>query len=141
MSGGNAEINRDDSPFAYGTHKSLAASAFLYDPGKDFKSCGVQVGVVIKNTTDESEALTTAVYENRVEATLAGGTNNHWAVGDEYEIYRTATYNSLISTTWVDRRFGQKTMKSDLENGLRPEDIDLDQDGRNVFGPQQPEKP
>ena len=140
MSGGRVEVHKDVDPLAIGTHKRGSNSSNLVDPGADFKSCSVQVGSLIKNTTDGSEGAITAVTEDTVSVTLAGGTDNDWDVGDEYEIYITDTYNSIISSIWTDRRFGRKYEKDKLDRGYIPEDIDLDQWQSNVFGPGQPEK-
>lgn len=134
------EIHRDNSPFAIGKHKGSGASASLIVPGADFKSCGVRTGVLIKNTTDVSQGLITSVAEDEIGVTLSGGTNNYWNYGDSYEIYLTSTYNSVISRVGVDRSRGWKTDKKDLENGWRPEDIDIDEEEKDVFGPGQPIK-
>ena len=140
MPGGRVETHRDDSAFATGTHKNLANSAFLNDPGKDFKSCGVQVDSLIRNTTDGSEGAITAVTEDTVSVTLAGGTDNDWDIGDEYEIYITDTYDSIISSVWTDKRYGRKYDKDKLHKGLIPDDIDIDEYRSHVWGPNQPEK-
>jgi hypothetical protein len=140
MPGGVLEKHIDDSPLATGTHKNLAASAYLSDPGADFKSCGVMTDVLIKNTTDGSSGTVSAVTEDTVTGTLSGGTNNSWAIGDTYEIYITATENSTISTIWTDKSRGWRSDKVKLDRGWKPEDVDLDRDERHVFGPGQPEK-
>ena len=135
------ETHMDSSPFTYGTHGRGNNSANLVDPGALFKSLGVRTGVLIKNTTDGSEGTITAVTDDEVTATLTGGTDNDWDVGDEYEIYNTATYNSVISRNLVDRSRGWRVMKdTQLDRGWRVEDVDLDRDERHVFGPGQPEK-
>lgn len=132
------ETHKDDTPFAFGTHRRGANSASLVDPGSDFKSCGVMVGVLIRNTTDGSEGLITNVEEDEIEVTLAGGTDNDWDVGDEYEIYITDTYNSKISAIYVDKSKGWKSDKETLDKGWRPEDVDRDKhDWSDGF----PEKP
>lgn len=134
------ELHKDDDPFATGTHKGPDASADLIVRGADFKSCGVQVGVLIKNTTDGSSGETTAVTENSVSATLAGGTDNAWDYDDEYEIYITDAENSLISSIYVDKRYGRKADREDMGRNLLPEDEDLDEYIDHVFGPGQPER-
>lgn len=140
MAGGAREIHKDDDPFAKGAHKWPANSSVLRDPGKDFKSCGVQTGVLIKNITDGSEGLITAVTEDTITVTLSGGTDNDWDVGDEYEVYITDTYESIISSIWTDRSRGWKSDKDKLNRGWRPEDEDLDRETKHVFGPGQPER-
>ena len=132
------EIHLDDYPLSTGTHKG-AASLTLNDPKADFKSCGVQAGVLVKNTTDGSSGLTVTVTEKTILCTLAGGSLNVFTAGDTYEIYKTDTEDSEISRIYVDRRFGQKIFKhSDINTyGHLHKDEDLDADGRNVFGPGQ----
>ncbi len=144
MGGGAAETHKDDTPFATGTHKN-ATAAVLSDPGADFKSCGVATGVLIKNTTDGSSGTITAVTEDFVTGTLSGGTLNTWTAGDTYEIYITATEDSVISSIWTDLRYGRKSDKIKLHRGLRAEDMDLDEFQEELpdprirpFGPGQP---
>ena len=135
------ETHRDTDPLATGTHKG-AASLTINDPGKDFDSCGVMVGLAVKNTTDVSAGLVTAVTEDTVTCTLAGGSLNTFTNGDTYAIYKTATYNSLISSIYVDKRFGHRAVTRDelTENNLFPEDVDLDENGEKVFGKGQPQR-
>lgn len=135
------EVHRDDTPFAYGTHKRGDNSSKLVNPGADFLSCGVQTDVLIKNTTDGSEGTISSVSEDEIECTLAGGTDNDWDVGDEYEIYLTDTEDSVISSIYTDRSRGWRSDKEQLDEGWRPEDVDLDRDNKHIFGPGQPEKP
>lgn len=141
MSGGRIEIHRDDYPMFAGTHKRGANSAKLVDPGADFKSCGAQVGSLIKNTTDGSSGAITSVTEDEVGVTLAGGTDNDWDVGDEYEIYITDTEDSIISSNWTDLRYGRKYDKDKLVKGIIPGDEDLDEwSTHKIFGPGQPSR-
>lgn len=135
-----AEVHRDIYPLFEGTHKG-ATGLTLNDPGADFLSCGASVGLAIYNDTDESNGLITALTENTVTCTLAGGTLNTWTSGDEYSIYATAAYNTKISTTYTDKRYGRKvTDPAKLDNDLFPEDRDLDEDNEDVFGPGQPQR-
>lgn len=123
------------------TEELATTSLTIYDPGQDFKSCGVSVGVAIRNVTDGSSGLVTAVTEDTVTCTLSGGTNNAFTYGDTYAIYCTATYNSIISTTHTDKRYGRKaTDKNQLIGRLFPKDIDFDEYGEKVFSPGQPRK-
>ena len=137
-------IDDADYPLMTGTHKGADAASILSDPGADFKSCGVDpnVGQLVLNTTDSSEGVVTAVSEDTLTCTLAGGTNNSWANGDTYVILKTGTEDSVISTHWEERRFGTKvTNPAELnEDGVFPEDADLDQNDDEVWGPNQPEK-
>lgn len=127
-----------------GTHKGADGASVLYDPGADFRSCGVDKNVaqLVLNDTDSSEGVVTASTEDTVTCTLAGGTNNTWANGDTYIILKTGTEDSAISQHWTDRRFGQKTTNpADLdEDGVFHADADIDEEDDEVFGPGQPER-
>lgn len=141
MPGGVREVHRDDEALATATHDGADGSATLRNVGADFKSCGVSVGLAIYNDTDGSNGLVTAVTEDEVTCTLAGGVNNHWNKDDTYSIYKTGTKNSVISSIKVDKSRGWKAEpEKDLDRGWRPEDVDLDRDTRHVFGPGQPER-
>lgn len=142
MSGGVAEIHRDNDHIATGTHKGATSGTVLSDPGMDFRSCGIIDGVLVKNITDGSQALSVTVTENSITtATLTGGSLNTWTAGDTYKVYATATYNSIISTVWTDKRHGRKATSPDqLVDGIFPEDVDLDEEDRHVFGPSQPQR-
>jgi hypothetical protein len=133
--------HRDTDYLFTGTHKGASGTLTLNDPGRDFRSSGAIVGLAIHNDTDSSTGLITAVTEDTVTCTLSGGSINTWSVGDTYKIYKTAVYDSKISTHWTDKRYGRKAMrKSDLVNGLFPDDIDVDENTENIFGPGQPER-
>ena len=144
MPGASIETHIDDEPLAEGTHKWPTGASYLNDPGADFKSCGVMDGLLVKNTTDGSSGTidgNSNVTEDTVTVTLTGGTNNTWAIDDEYEIYKTGTEDSVISHIYTDRRFGQKVTQDVLVKGYFPEDMDLDEEDDDVFGPGQPENP
>lgn len=138
----SVDVHRDTTPLCTGTHKRTSGTLVLCNPGADFKSCGVTIGVAIYNSTDGSHGLVTAVTEDTATCTLSGGTANTWTVGDTYNIYKTAAYNTLISRTYTDKRHGHKvTNRADLDDGLFPEDIDIDEDGdHHVWGAGQPER-
>lgn len=143
MGGGVAVTHTDDAtyPLMTGTHKGADDASVLSDSGADFMSCGVDpdVGQLVLNDTDGSEGVVTAVTEDTVTCTLAGGTDNDWDNGDTYIILKTETEDSSISTHWTDKRFGRKaTDPAQLEDGLFPEDRDLDEDEEEVWGPGQP---
>lgn len=130
-------------PLMVGSHKGADGDSVLYDPGADFKSCGVDPNVaqLILNDTDGSEGVVTAVTEDTVTVSLSGGSEDDWDNGDTYIILKTGTEDGVISTHWTDRRFGQKvTNPAQLnEDGVFPEDADLDEEDEEVFGPGQPE--
>lgn len=133
-----------DAPLMTGTHAGADGASVLSNPGADFRSCGVDpnVGQLVLNDTDGSEGVVTAVTEDTVTCTLAGGSNNSWANGDTYIILKTDTEDAVISTHWTDRRFGQKvTDPAQLnEFGVFPEDHDIDEVEQEIFGPGQPIK-
>ena len=131
----------DDDYLATGTHNGPAGGLILRNPSQHFRSCGITVGVAIQNDTDGSAGLVTAVTESDVTCTLSGGSNNTWTAGDTYYIFKTAAEDTQISKLTVDRRYGRKVVKGDplTSKGFFPEDIDLDEDTREVFGPNQPE--
>jgi hypothetical protein len=82
-----------------------------------------------------------SVYYDDVSFSAEGSaTGVTWSYGDTYSIYKTATKGSLISTQWTDLSRGWKTPMDELEDGWRPEDVDINRDGeREVWGPEQPE--
>jgi hypothetical protein len=137
--------NLDDQPLFEGTHKG-ASSDILYDPGADFKSCGVTSTNYIENVTKGTNmnALSDQlVLEDKIMTKLDpfGVLPRHWANGDTYKIYVTATKGSKISQIYTDKRYGRKvTEKKELVGGLFPADVDLDEYEDNIFGPGQPRK-
>ena len=137
------ESHIDDEPLAFGTHARGNNSSDLVNPGKHFKSSGVRVDMLLKNTTDGSEGAITAVTQDTITATLAGGTDNDWDVDDEYEVYLTGTEDEFISSIYTDKSRGWKVThpdELDEDTGWFPEDVDLDEDDDDVFGPGQPSK-
>lgn len=136
-------------PLMVGTHKGAAGASVLSDPGADFKSCGVDpvddtdfgtIAQLVMNETDGSEGVVTAVTEDTVTCTLSdGGT---WDNGDVYIILKTGVEDAVISTHWTDRRFGQKVVNPAQldEDGVFPEDADIDEEDEEIFGPGQPER-
>lgn len=138
MAGGIASTLRDTNPLVSGTYSGPNGVLSITDD-KDFKSCGVVVGLAIRNTTDVSSGLITAVSEKSITFTLTGGTANTMTEGDEYEIYKTTTYNSKLSTHYEDRRYGHKFVNPDqLVDGIPADELDVDEYERNVFSSDQP---
>lgn len=130
-----AYVHKDDDHLAGGTHKGANSATTISDPGKHFSSCGVVAGLAVKNTTASTTGTVVSATEDAVVTNIA------WTTGATYRIYKTTTYNSTISRSWVDRRSGRKAEKqSELVDDLFPEDIDLDENTDNVFGPFQPER-
>lgn len=137
----SVEIHLDDTSFAYGIHRRGNSSPSLIDPTANFLSWGVAADMLLKNTTDGSEGVITAVTEHTVTATLSGGTGNDWDYEDEYEIYRSGTEDSYVSKIFTDRSRGWKVTNPNQlnENGWFPEDADLDEDDEHVWSPGFPE--
>lgn len=133
MAGGRVETYSCDAAFAKGSHDGANAASSLRRMGADFKSCGVEVGMPIYNTTQVTSGLITAVTENEVT-----DDTNTWNKDDEYEIYMT-TKNAVVSSIWTDLSRGWKADPKELDRGWQPEDVDLDRDDPHVFGPGQPE--
>ena len=136
------ETHRDTDALFTGTHKGSSGVLVLSDPGAMFATLGVETGLAITNDDDVSAGLVTAVTDNTVTCTLSGGTANTWTTGDTYSIYKTAAYNTWISSISTDRIHGQKvTRKDELDRGFLAGDVDLDEDEKHVFGPGQPYPP
>ena len=137
-------IDDASDPLMTGSHRGADGASVLYDPDADFESCGVNatIGQLVLNTTDGSQGVVTASTEDTVTVSLSGGSEDDWDNGDTYVILKTATEDSLISTHWTDKRFGQKvTDPAQLdEDGVFPADADIDEEDEEVFGPNQPER-
>jgi len=138
MGGGTSEIHRDTEPLITGTHDGANATTTLRDLDMPFRSLGAMVGLAIENATQGTSSLIATVTEGG-EITTDGAIS--WDNGDTYKIYKTATKGSVISSNWTDLSRGWKSRQSELQNGWRADDLDLDRDdpGR-VFGPGQPER-
>ena len=136
MSGGTTDVHRDTDPLITGTHDGASGVTTLRDMDADFRGFGARVGLAIENATQDT--ISTIATVTDTEITTDSGMS--WDNGDTYKIYKTATKGSVISTNWVDLSRGWKGRKSDLQAGWRAEDVDLDRDGRKVFGPGQPER-
>ena len=131
MSGGVARVLRDSDPLVTGIQTGSGTS--IVERGKDFKSTGASVGLAVRNITKGTAGHLTSVTEDQVTADIS------FDVNDIYEIYCTDTYNAVIGRWLQDRRFGHKTEnRAELVDGLFPEDIDVDEHQRHVFGPGQP---
>lgn len=137
MSGGTVEIHRDDEPLITGTHDGADAATTLRDLDMPFRSLGARVDLAIENETQGTSSHIATVTEAG-EITTDDAIS--WDNGDVYNIYKTATKGAIISTNWVDTSRGWKSRESELIDGWRAEDVDLDRDGQRIFGPGQPEK-
>ncbi len=134
MSGGKREVHRDSEYLMTGTHKR-GTSVTLCNPGADFASCGAMDGLYIENTTQG----TNSIVRDCTETMLRTNDNITWLKGNTYKIYKTGTKGSIISSVWVDLSRGWKTDPKEMTDGWKNEDIDLDKDGKKVFGTGQPE--
>ena len=137
MGQGSVEVHNDDSPIIRCLHDGANGATILRNMTQQFKSCGATIGSAIYNDTAGTNGLITSVTEIAVI-----GAGLVWNRGDQFSIYITPVMGSRISSIETDRRFGQKvTDKGALnEFGFKPEDTDIDETERNVFGPGQPEK-
>lgn len=67
----------------------------LIDNGVDFVKAGVRIGDRLRNVTDGSYTDVLTVTDTRLGSTGGGlveGSDNEWAVGDEYRVDRVAIY-------------------------------------------------
>ena len=101
-----------DHAYYEGAHDGLANAAVLTDTSANFYAAGVQVGMTVYNTTDGSSGTITAVGKTTITATLAGGTESDWDIGDLYyiDVYEAPTektdtpalyYNSEVKINGV----------------------------------------
>lgn len=132
MSGGVAVVQYDNDYLINGTQKGPTGTTIIQS-GKDFLSCGAIAGLAVKNITTGTLGHIISSTEFYVVTDITFSHN------DSYEIYHTGDYNSVISTIFTDRRVGLKTVNTnELENGLFPDDRDVDENGSRVFGPGEP---
>lgn len=119
------ENHIDNSPQAVGTCGPTASSGILLDRDANFDAYLI-TGLVCYNTTKDTHGLITAITQTTITAT-----DVLWTSGDAYEIYKTATKNSSISSTTIDDMYGRKV--------LREYELNLDEDiPGNQFAPGQP---
>lgn len=132
-------LDDDDNYLVTGTHQGADGALTVIDRSKDLRICGVIVGLAVKNDTDSSTGAITVVTEHSFTCTLSGGTNNTFANGDVYIVYKSDTIDSVISRHYTDRLYGRKiTDPAELnEDGRFPEDADLEDD---QWSPGFPEK-
>ena len=69
-----------------GTHDGASNNADLIDTGRDFTTVTIRVGDIVKNVTDDSTGVITAIVDDTITATLSGGTDDDWDASDVYEI-------------------------------------------------------
>ena len=131
MSGGVQVVHRDTDYLCTGTQKGSGTT--ITDHGRDFKSCGVKAGLAVYNDTASTTGHVVSCTEDAVVTDVA------FNLGATYRIFKTTTYNSVISKHFTDRRYGDKvTHQWELQDGLKQRDRDYDETHRHVFGPGQP---
>lgn len=69
-----------------GAHDGLDNASALTDTSANFYNAGVRVGDTVYNDEDGSSGTITAVGKTTIAATLSGGTDNDWDIGDAYSI-------------------------------------------------------
>ena len=106
---------------------SFQSSAYCF-------SVFLTTGLAAENATQSTIGNITALTDHTI--TVNGVT---WNTGDTLKVYKTATKGAIISQQWVDLSRGWKTTMKELQDGWKPEDIDLNRNGDQVFGPGQPE--
>ncbi len=86
-----------------GTHTGAANAAVLTDSSANFTDSRIRdlsasfTGDYIYNITDGSSGIITAHTANTITATLAGGVDNDWDLGDSYRIWVTEQYTYDIN--------------------------------------------
>ena len=101
--------NRNKSCWT-GRHDGLANAAALTDTTKAW-AVNELVGLQVFNTADGSSGIITANTATVVTATLAGGTDSDFDIGDEYEINKSRTVITsgvTVNTDYIQRVSNQK---------------------------------
>jgi len=133
------ETHRDDDYLVTGTHDGADAATTIRNESIDFMVCGIVADQYIENTDTAETSLVATVTEHEITT----DDNLAFDNGETFEIYKTGTKDSFISSVWTDVSRGWKINKPDDvgSDGWRHEDRDWDDHGRKkVFGPGQPEK-
>ena len=91
-----------DSLMVTGSATGSDSQTVLIDSAAAFPSTGLQVGDVVRNTTDSSAATVVSVDSNVqvTTTTLSGGSDDTYQAGDEYEI--DLNVNAAIGTSSPD---------------------------------------
>lgn len=86
------------------THDGANDAAILSDSQANFLSNGVRAmaGMVLYNLTDGSSGVVTAITQNTLTATLAGGMGNDWDTGDSYRITTIDTEEIARANQYLD---------------------------------------
>ncbi len=87
---------------ASGQHDGAASAATLTDSGESW-TVDAYVGAIILNVTDGSTAIITANDATTITATLQGGTDNDWDVGDEYVVYPFNAWINNLGKMYLSR--------------------------------------
>ena len=78
-----------------GTHDGANNASTLTDSTADFVNQGVEAGMIIENSSDNSKATITGVTATTITGTLLDGSDNDWDTNDIYLI--------RVPTVWVSR--------------------------------------
>jgi len=89
------DVTVGDKVVTTGLHDTDAAAAILKDSGAAWDVNGF-IGRTVKNITDGSEAVVISNTATTIVATLLGGTNNYWSIGDTY-LLDTGTFDKLMN--------------------------------------------
>lgn len=69
-----------------GTHNGSNNSSILVDTSASFLAQDISNGDILSNDTDGSSGMITKITKTTIEASLSGGTDNDWDIGDNYSI-------------------------------------------------------
>lgn len=75
----------DEADGAFGDHDGANNAAVLTDTSQSW-TVNEFAGDLVVNLTDGSQATIISNTSNTITATLAGGTDNDWDIGDEYDV-------------------------------------------------------
>ncbi len=85
-----------------GTHDGADNSATLTNSGASFTTLTVPVGSLLKNISDGSQCVVTAVAVTSLTCALAGGTDNDWDATDAYQVFGLGTAQLGASLSLVE---------------------------------------
>lgn len=91
-----SESSLETSGNITGTNDTADASICTDSDGRTLSDLGILVGMMAVNVTDGSSGQISAVSGSTFTVTLAGGTNNTWAVGDSFMVLA-GEYGTVVS--------------------------------------------
>jgi len=89
--------DRTDTDYLYEGTATDTSSVALIDSNATF-STNV-IGYKVYNFTDKSEGIITDTTSTYIYATLSGGTDNDWAIGDYYQVETPQRYYTIGSAS------------------------------------------